>query len=102
MLSDLGSGEGEPKARAGNGKRMESRHLGEHQLIDRTSLSKFYAQAWRHGQGTKGDSQLLKKMTNRMSDFESQVSAQIQQLTQAMRSSESCFVFWISFESDLF
>ncbi|CAK8990877.1 unnamed protein product [Durusdinium trenchii] len=45
VLSDLGSGEGEPK-------------------------------------GTKGDSQLLKKMTNRMSDFESQVSAQIQQLTQ--------------------
>ena len=33
-------------------------------------------------QGTKGDGQLLKKMTNRMSDFESQVSTQIQQLTQ--------------------
>ena len=34
------------------------------------------------GSQAKGDSQLLKKMTNRMSDFESQVSAQIQQLTQ--------------------
>ena len=34
------------------------------------------------GQASKGDSQLLKKMTNRMSDFEAQVSTQIQQLTQ--------------------
>ena len=34
------------------------------------------------GKASKGDSQLLKKMTNRMSDFESQVSTQIQQLTQ--------------------
>lgn len=35
------------------------------------------------GEGkAKGDSQLLKKMTNRMTDFESQVSTQIQQLTQ--------------------
>ena len=31
---------------------------------------------------SKGDSQLLKKMTNRLSDFESQVSTQMQQLTQ--------------------
>lgn len=34
------------------------------------------------GKASKGDSQLLKKMTNRMTDFESQVSTQIQQLTQ--------------------
>ena len=33
-------------------------------------------------QASKSDSQLLKKMTNRMSDFEAQVSTQIQQLTQ--------------------
>eukprot|EP00931_Biecheleriopsis_adriatica_P071345 TRINITY_DN4520_c0_g1_i1.p1 TRINITY_DN4520_c0_g1~~TRINITY_DN4520_c0_g1_i1.p1 ORF type:complete len:809 (-),score=226.25 TRINITY_DN4520_c0_g1_i1:64-2355(-) len=35
-----------------------------------------------HSRAKAGDAQLLKKMTNRMSDFESQVSSQLQALTQ--------------------
>lgn len=58
MLSDLGSGD------AGEAKELRTR-------------AKF-----RDAKASKGDSQLLKKMTNRLSDFESQVSTQMQQLTQ--------------------